>query len=216
MKTAFIKRSGILLLILLSLMSCDKRKNPENIQVKDSGKNSPGILSSEKDSLRSNFQELEELGLKIAQSSQAELGKNLIQQLEKKGVSGALEFCHIQAIPLTDSMAVVHAAKIKRVSDKPRNPDNRANPEEVAVISTFKNQLKKGEDIKPVILESASQTDFYSPIITNAMCLMCHGKPGEELEKTNLSQIKKLYPQDQAINYEANQIRGAWHVQFKK
>ena len=63
----------------------------------------------------------EDMGLSYALATKQILGKNLMSAIQKKGTLGALEFCAIQAYPLTDSMSTVYNAKIKRVSDKPRN-----------------------------------------------------------------------------------------------
>lgn len=159
---------------------------------------------------------IEEKGMEIAKTSQQTLGKNLKAQMEKNGISGALEFCNTAAIPITDSMATVHNAKLKRVSDKPRNPNNKADEIELQHIATFKKQLAEGEEINPIYTKQGNQIEFYAPIITNGMCLVCHGTPGEELEYTNLTNIKKHYPQDKAIGYEANEVRGIWSIAFEE
>jgi len=159
---------------------------------------------------------IEKRGMEIAKTSQQALGKNLKTQLQKNGVIGALEFCNIEAIPITDSMATVHNATLKRVSDKPRNPNNQANEVELHHINTFKNQLAEGKEITPIYTKQGDQVEFYTPIITNGMCLLCHGTPGEELEYTNLTNIKKHYPKDKAVGYGANEVRGIWSIEFEE
>ncbi len=86
--------------------------------------------SGEKDASRTMLEDSAyvEIGLGMAKSTQAELGKNLMGAIQKEGALGALEFCNLQAYPLTDSMAEVHNARIRRVSDRPRNQTNQANP----------------------------------------------------------------------------------------
>jgi hypothetical protein len=83
-----------------------------------------------------------ERGLKYALATKAVLGKNLMGKIQKEGTLEALNFCNTKAYPLTDSMAVVHKASIRRVSDKPRNPNNKANKEELGYIQIFKLTLK--------------------------------------------------------------------------
>lgn len=159
---------------------------------------------------------IEERGREMATTAQKELGKNLKAQMEKNGVLGALEFCNIEAIPITDSMSTVHHAELKRVSDKPRNPNNQANEVELQHIATFKDQLANQEEITPIYTKQGNQIEFYTPIITNGMCLVCHGTPGEELEYTNLTEIKKHYPKDKAIGYKAGEVRGIWSIKFEE
>jgi cytochrome c553 len=152
------------------------------------------------------------LGLKYALSTKAQLGKNLLLAINQKGTVGAVEFCNLRAITLTDSMAISHKVKIKRVSDKPRNPDNMANAKELAYIATFKELVESGPDIEPMTEEINGQVHFYYPITTNTMCLQCHGKPNEQVTPETLGILKSLYPKDQALGYDVNQVRGIWSI----
>tara|TARA_R110002033_G_scaffold23560_2_gene55580 strand:+ start:421 stop:1449 length:1029 start_codon:yes stop_codon:yes gene_type:complete len=157
-----------------------------------------------------------ERGLKYALTTKAVLGKNLMGTIQQKGVLEALAFCNEQAYPLTDSMSVVHHAKIKRVSDKPRNPKNIANLEELKYIEDFKKTIVNNEEPKPLVKEFDKNVKVYYPITTNTMCLQCHGKPNETLNELTLTKIRSLYPMDQAIGYDVNEVRGIWSITFDK
>jgi len=157
-----------------------------------------------------------ERGLKYALTTKAVLGKNLMGTIQKKGTLEALEFCNVRAYPLTDSMAVVHNASIKRVSDKPRNQKNKANNEELEYIETFKNLLSEKKEINPIVKESDNDVHVYYPIITNTMCLQCHGKIETNIKPDILKSLTLLYPEDRAKGYSENQVRGIWNVSFKK
>ncbi|MGO3181670.1 MAG: Tll0287-like domain-containing protein [Aequorivita sp.] len=155
-------------------------------------------------------------GMQIAQTTQAELGKNLMGQVKKNGVIAALDFCNIEAMPITDSMATVHKAYIKRVTDKPRNPKNKANASELKHIDNFKKQVAAGGEVEPIVIERENVTEFYSPIVTNSMCLKCHGTPEKEMESLTLSKIVELYPEDKATGYTENEVRGIWSISFSR
>ncbi len=157
----------------------------------------------------------EVLGMEMAQSTKAELGKNLMGQIQKNGVIAALDFCNIKAMPITDSMATVHKAHIKRVTDRPRNPVNKANATELGYINTFKSEVANGEEVNPIVTTMDKEVQFYYPITTNSMCLKCHGTPGKELEPLTLQKIKELYPTDVAIGYDENEVRGIWSIKFE-
>tara|TARA_R110002111_G_scaffold251556_1_gene316003 strand:- start:6231 stop:7253 length:1023 start_codon:yes stop_codon:yes gene_type:complete len=167
---------------------------------------------------QTNFEDLSygERGLKYALTTKAVLGKNLMGTIQKKGTLEALTFCNERAYPLTDSMSVVHNAIIKRVSDKPRNPKNNANSEELDYINTFKKVIANNEEASPIVKELDNKVKVYYPITTNTMCLQCHGKPNETLENTTLTRIKSLYPLDKAIGYNINEVRGIWSITFDK
>lgn len=183
---------------LISLSGCKERTK--------SDKEEPIIAMS--------LQNYEEIGLKYAKTTQAELGKNLVGAIQKEGTLGALKFCNVQAYPLTDSMAVVHHARLKRVSDKPRNPMNKANVEELGYIEGFKKDVASGSKIEPIVKFEAGRVHFYSPIVTNAMCLQCHGKPEEQIKPATMAKLQELYPSDLAIGYNENEVRGIWAIVF--
>lgn len=154
-----------------------------------------------------------EIGLEYALETKKVLGKNLMGTIQKKGTLAALEFCNIQAIPLTDSMSVKYNAVIKRVSDKNRNPNNKANSEELKYLVYFKEQIAARKEIKPVTLEKGDKIQFYYPIETNSMCLQCHGT---QIKPEISRQILKLYPDDLAVGYNENEVRGIWSITFDK
>ena len=156
-----------------------------------------------------------DIGLEYALETKKLLGKNLMGTIQKKGTIEALEFCNIQAMPLTDSMSVHFNAAIKRVSDKNRNPSNKANAEELNYIAQFKKQMAANETIAPVTLEKGNKIQFYYPIETNTMCLQCHGTP-EKIKPEVSIQTLKLYPKDLAIGYGENEVRGIWSITFDK
>ena len=157
----------------------------------------------------------EDIGLEYALSTKKILGQNLMGTIQKEGTLAALNFCNIKAMPLTDSMATKLNAFIKRVSDKPRNPKNKANNEELTYINKYKKQVSLNLEVKPTIIEKGGKVQFYYPITTNSMCLQCHGDSKSidpEVRRKTLS----LYPNDMAYDYAENQVRGIWSIEFDK
>ncbi|MEC5165311.1 cytochrome c553 [Flavobacterium sp. PL11] len=154
-----------------------------------------------------------DIGLEYALETKKVLGKTLMGTIQKEGTIAALDFCNVQAMPLTDSMALKYNATIKRVSDKNRNPKNKANAEELKYIAKFKKQMANMQDIKPVIVEKGNTVHFYYPIETNTMCLQCHGK---NIKPEVSRRVLKLYPKDLAVNYNESEVRGMWSITFNK
>jgi len=165
---------------------------------------------------QSTSKSYKDIGMRIALSTKKQLGKNLMGTIQKKGTLAALKFCNIKAYPLTDSMATVHNARIKRVSDKPRNKNNQANEKELALIAYFKNAVASGEAYQPIVEKENGMVSFYAPITTNTMCLQCHGKPETDIKPEVLASLKNLYPDDRAKGYGANEVRGIWSIDFKE
>lgn len=160
-------------------------------------------------------EQYKEKGIRIAMEAQKLLGLNLMREIQNNGTLEALEFCNLQAIPLTDSVAQNYEASIQRVTDRNRNPVNKANSEEKALIEVFKREMATGEEPEPIVKIQADSVQFYYPLVTNSLCLQCHGKQ-EDMDYVVKEKILKLYPQDQATGYSENEIRGIWKIGFEQ
>lgn len=175
-----------------------------------------------KDSSNHNAQEEQkdvkyiEEGLQFAMQTQKVLAGNLMNEIKTNGTVQAVTFCSAKAYPLTDSMGIALNAQLKRVSDQARNLNNKANQEELAYIAKSKELLAKGEMLKPKMTEVNGRMVGYYPILTNQVCLQCHGSQGKEMTTETHSRIADLYPNDQAIDYKINELRGIWVVEMDK
>ena len=157
-----------------------------------------------------------ERGLEYALKTKATLGKSLLGAIKTKGTIGALSFCNENAMTLTNSASTENDFKIKRVSDKYRNPANKANVNELSYIEKVKTKLMYGEKITPQMQEIDGMMVGYYPITTNKMCMQCHGDLTSDIEPNTYSKIKELYPDDLAVGYSVDQLRGIWVVTMPK
>lgn len=158
----------------------------------------------------------EEMGLQLAMKTKGVLGKNLLSAINSKGIEHAVDFCSTRALVLTDSMSIALDAKIKRVSDKNRNIANATDSVQHAYIQYCKEELLKGNKPNPQRIDLSESVVCLYPIITEDMCLKCHGNADTDINPETLKIINKLYPQDQARGYKSQEIRGAWVVEMKK
>lgn len=157
-----------------------------------------------------------ELGQSFAMKTKATLGKNLMAAISSKGPEYAVTFCSTKAIPLTDSVALSLNVKINRVSDQNRNPQNKANASELTYIQNTKLVIAEGKSPKPQLIETDNKQIAYYPIITDNMCMLCHGKVDTDIASGTLAKIKELYPKDLATGYKINELRGIWVVEMDK
>lgn len=204
MKTAFIFLNILIAVSLLSAYSCK------------SDRKQSALSEMHRDSTKVDTTNYAAKGQKFVSATQAVLSKNLIEAINKSGPEHALEFCNIKAYPLTDSMSRTLNANIKRVTDKTRNPDNQANADELAHIASLRANLANGEALTPKVIEQHEKMVGYYPILTNNLCLQCHGKPNMDISTATLEKINSLYPEDQATGYSVNELRGLWVVEMEK
>ncbi len=155
-------------------------------------------------------------GKALVMKTKSVLGKNLLGAIKSKGAEGALVFCSEKAVVLTDSMSVKLNAKIKRVSDKNRNPNNKATGSALEYILATKQILKDGGKPKPKLITVDGKQIKYYPIMTNKMCMQCHGKPKADIKPKTQRKIDLLYPNDKAFGYTENELRGIWIVETDK
>ena len=147
----------------------------------------------------------------IATVSQMILLQNVAGAIQKGGIDYAVEFCNIQAMPLTDSIAEGLNVYIQRLSDKNRNPAN-AIKTQADSLAWKKIKSKKVDFIEQ---HNNGEVYYYKPIlIAMPTCVKCHGGKSDIAESTQNS-IAQKYPGDKAVNYKLGDLRGMWKIKLK-
>ncbi len=140
------------------------------------------------------------------------LGGNLMAAIEADGHVGAMEFCNVQAMPLTAQVTEEQGLEVKRTSWRVRNPDNAPDSLEVQALAHFAAQAEAGEAPEPwVQAVPAGGWRYYQPLPTGDLCLSCHGSP-EQLGDGVQQALDRLYPDDEATEFNAGELRGLLRV----
>ncbi len=151
-------------------------------------------------------------GDSIASEVQKILLANVMQAMKSGGPVYAVSFCNEQAIPLTDSLAKEYNCRIKRVSDKYRNPANKLSETDLKIWT----KISLSAAMSPVVSAENGNIVYYKPIIiAMPACLKCHGSSGKEIDTKTLEIIRKNYPEDQATGYKEGDFRGMWKITFE-
>ena len=136
----------------------------------------------------------------------------LIQGLQYNNLEKALKYCNKEVEQLV-SKDNEKGFTIKRVSLRPRNNNNYPNIYEKEILEKFnKLSLKDNKDLvlehsEIIKDENNNKFVYVKAIRIKEVCLNCHGSNiSSDLKK----EIQKLYPDDKAINYKLNDIRGAF------
>ena len=157
-----------------------------------------------------------EKGEEITSATQNTLLQVVSKAIAEKGASGAVEYCNLKALKLVDSLSLVYNCQIRRVSDKYRNPEDKAQNEiEQKALQSFLEKHKKKEKLEHFTLQKDKNTYYFKPIMLGMeTCLKCHGEKNKNIEPKTLAVIEKLYPNDLAHNYKLKDFRGMWVVKF--
>ncbi|MBL7744165.1 MAG: DUF3365 domain-containing protein [Chitinophagaceae bacterium] len=144
------------------------------------------------------------------------LRNTLLRAIGKNGLPGAVAFCNTEATGLTNTYATERVI-IRRSSDKVRNPANAPDSLEQRILSSFYQMIKQKKELTPVLEKDAEgNLHYFKPIIFQAMCLDCHGDRSTQIKPDVWRTIQYKYPADSAFNYKEGDLRGVWHVLFKK
>ncbi|MFN4299789.1 MAG: DUF3365 domain-containing protein [Thermaurantimonas sp.] len=137
----------------------------------------------------------------------------------QKGLEGgdavkAVAYCNERAHPVTDSLSRYYGVLVRRVALRYRNPANKPDSIETAVLQHMAELSAKGQ-IPPA--QTIDLFDGYirhfEPIIMKPLCLNCHGVIERgDIAPATLEEIRKRYPSDRAYDFNLNELRGAWVV----
>ena len=155
-------------------------------------------------------------GRLISEEAQKELFSTLEKILNEAGPATAVQYCNIQAYPLTDSLSSKFNAEIRRTSLRTRNPLNAPSEIETQLLEAYEynedNQLPMEDNVQRLDREHFLYT---RPIVlNNELCLNCHGEPAKDIEHETLKRVDSLYPQDKARNYKLGELRGMWSIKL--
>ena len=156
-----------------------------------------------------------EKGKAIAQASFKALSSQLMKAMQTQGLEGAVTYCNVKALPITDSLSEAYQATISRTTLQPRNPANSPDEAEKALLEAYHATMASGGRPAPQVttLEDG-QVLFTAPIMLKGQCLQCHGTVGQELPEQHYTLIQQLYPEDQATGYSKGDLRGMWSIRF--
>lgn len=153
-------------------------------------------------------------GQAIVKEAGALLSSNLLAAIQAKGLTNALAYCSVKALPLAELVATGNKVELRRVSHRARNPQGKADAFESEVLRHFQSQLAPNQPPPPLLTSNRADTvTFFAPIvINNPLCLQCHGEPGKDITPENLAFIRGLYPQDAATGFKVGDLRGMWRI----
>lgn len=140
--------------------------------------------------------------------------KTLSSKMCEGGLPNAATFCSIHSESLAKEVfkTLPLGVSLKRITDKPRNPNNKATAEESLVLNELENKESTDILVKQI---SSNHYQVYKAIKVDGVCLMCHGNK-EIRDKESYEIISSKYPEDKAIDYNLGDFRGAFLVDIRK
>lgn len=135
--------------------------------------------------------------------------------MKKGGPTEAIKVCNTVAPAIAEDVSRKNGFEVARTSLKPRNTANAPDAWETRVLQSFEERKAAGEhpgkmEYSEVVEMDGKKTFRYMKAIpTGKVCLNCHGT---EVKPEVLTQIKAMYPEDQATGFKEGDIRGAFTI----
>ena len=154
-----------------------------------------------------------EASRELAAALQSELGSRLQAALAENGPVGAIEVCRTAAPGIATRLSERSGAQVGRTALRVRNPLNAPDPGERAVLEGFTQRFTVGESSPLEDYQSFpdGRTRYMRAIVTQPMCLTCHGSTLAEPVRNALAE---RYPADEATGYSTGDLRGAFVVEW--
>jgi cytochrome c553 len=191
------------------LVACQTNETPKAVE--DSTDNSANSAFSMTD------EEYLALGDSVSTVTQINLMANVQGKIKSVGFAGAVDFCNEHAAIIMDSMSNELGPKIRRVSEKNRNPLNGL---ETAMDKQAWEDLKRINadstlEKKHLLVKENGDVYYYKTIKTMmTTCIECHGNKETDIKPDVLKTIMAKYPQDKATGYKLGDFRGMWKIKL--
>ena len=143
-----------------------------------------------------------------------DLKGELVTAMNDGGPLGALDVCKVKAPEIALAHTQEGVWSIKRVSERFRNPDNKASAAELKILEMFADT--SGEALprwSEWTTSDGGDSTFtlFQAIRVNDLCLKCHGG-ADQLAPGVADKLAELYPNDRATGYAAGDLRGMFVV----
>lgn len=144
-----------------------------------------------------------------------QLGGALKKEMKSHGPESAIRVCRDLAPKIAGEISRASGWQVTRVSSKVRNPMlGIPDAWERKVLADFEARKKKGEKYSEMAFSETVEESgvhyyrFMKAIGTKPVCLTCHGT-SDKIPDGIKAKLKADYPMDQALGYQAGELRGA-------
>lgn len=164
---------------------------------------------------------VDSVALARARTAAGDLGRDLMEllasELQRGGPEAAIAVCADSAQRRT-ARHNAEGTVVRRVGTRTRNPANRPDAVEAAVLQSFAGALAAGREPRDTAFgfeaDGAREVRFLRPIRVAQPCLACHGSPGS-FSPAVRELLSERYPQDEAVGYQVGDLRGAISVRLQ-
>lgn len=160
-------------------------------------------------------EKISQIGESASMTLLKSLKGELVNAIKSEGPVNAVEVCSKKALRITKEIEEKTGYSIKRTTFKFRNPVNAPDIHEEQALRYFEEAIKNKKNppyyIQTVYENGEKVYRYYKPLKVEAVCLTCHGDKNN-MDKSLVEKINKLYPHDKAFGYSEGDFRGVVRV----
>lgn len=159
---------------------------------------------------------LDQQASQLTQQFGVQLKSVLMAAMTNGGPVKALSVCQVNAPEIARQTGAAAGWTVARTALRTRNPANRPDAWEQAVLEDWTRQIAAGTPVERLRKSEVVQQNgqpvyrYLQAIPTAEPCLKCHGSALAPELKAALS---TQYPQDQATGFKTGDLRGAFSLQ---
>jgi hypothetical protein len=122
-----------------------------------------------------------------------------------------VDYCKLEAPQITQH--IPEGVEIGRTSHKVRNQENAPSELLEGPLNYYLQLQEGGEQGSPQLAQLPDSSWLYvEPIYAKPMCLACHG---ENIDSSVKQVINEKYPNDKAVGFKSDELRGMFWMKFK-
>ncbi len=158
-------------------------------------------------------QALQNEGKQVISQFFSKLVSELRKGMKAGGPVNAIAVCKVEAPKIASDVSAATGWQVGRTSLRLRNPANKPDQWEQAVLEKFQARADAGEKPKDMVYSEIIETNGHKvfrmmkAIPTGGVCLNCHGNA---VKPEVAARLAELYPQDRATGFAIGQLRGAF------
>ena len=111
-----------------------------------------------------------------------------------------------------DEWLTKYGVTFSRKTDKPRNPGNALDATDTKTFTAMKIDMENKKPLSSKVIQAEDgHPIYYKPLlISNDVCLKCHGS----LDKESENKIRSIYQEDKATEYKIGDLRALIRIDF--
>ena len=165
-----------------------------------------------------DFAEIRALGERAINRAGYTLVAEVANATARSGTMDALKVCHLKNLPAPNPIPdMPRVTAIKRTSLRLRSKANAPDAADQAALANVQAALESGDPAPGLLLQRVwlpgGRTEWrvYRPIAVTTRCTDCHGSRDAMLPALR-DELARLYPEDQAADYNVGEWRGLIRV----